>query len=191
MIWKRGYWINVSNSCTWDINTISPAPPLEDFIVKDEHALPNMPKIPYILWGNIEINRNEASDTNSFLVLLKSAGITYSSYQSSEKGFYMLEVPSEIEELELVVSVNGKEIKVSQVPPGNPGEVIRHDISLNLTPKESKLYQNYPNSFNSETWIPYQLAKDAKVTIRICSLTGQLIKLLDLGYKEAGSYTTK
>ncbi len=53
------------------------------------------------------------------------------------------------------------------------------------------LKQNYPNPFNPETWIPYQLAEDSDVTIRIYSTTGQLIRLLDLGYKKSGSYVTK
>ena len=32
-----------------------------------------------------------------------------------------------------------------------------------LTPKETALLHNYPNPFNPETWIPYQLAKPADV----------------------------
>jgi hypothetical protein len=53
------------------------------------------------------------------------------------------------------------------------------------------LKQNYPNPLNPETWIPYSLAEDSEVTIRIYSATGQLIRLLNLGYKQAGSYLTK
>ena len=36
-----------------------------------------------------------------------------------------------------------------------------------LTPKETALLPNYPNPFNPETWIPYQLAEPAEVTLRI------------------------
>jgi len=53
------------------------------------------------------------------------------------------------------------------------------------------LRQNYPNPFNPETWIPYQLAADSEVTIRIYSATGRLIRLLNVGYKEAGLYLTR
>jgi photosystem II stability/assembly factor-like uncharacterized protein len=53
------------------------------------------------------------------------------------------------------------------------------------------LYQNYPNPFNPETWIPYQLAEDANVEIRIYSAGGQLVRMLNLGNKLAGSYTTR
>ena len=59
-----------------------------------------------------------------------------------------------------------------------------------LAPKFA-LLQNYPNPFNPETWIPYQLADAADVTVEIYSVTGDLIKSINLGRKVAGSYMTK
>ncbi|MCE2401960.1 T9SS type A sorting domain-containing protein [Candidatus Poribacteria bacterium] len=50
------------------------------------------------------------------------------------------------------------------------------------------LLPNYPNPFNPETWIPYQLAESANVTIRIYSADGQLIRTLLLGQQAAGLY---
>ena len=38
--------------------------------------------------------------------------------------------------------------------------------------------------------MPYQLADDANVAIRIYNTQGQLIRTLDLGYRLAGFYTT-
>ncbi len=188
----RGYWIKVSNDCIWDINAGPLSPPFFDFKVEEPYVLSDVPKVPYILCGNIEIKGKKIPYTNAPLVFLKSGtGNIYSSCQIQEKGFYMLEAPTEIGGLELYVQVDGVEVKVSPAPTGKMGEMIWHDISLDLTPKESKLYQNYPNPFNSETWIPYQLAEDAKVTIKIYNSNGQLIKILDLGYRRAGSYTTR
>jgi len=51
------------------------------------------------------------------------------------------------------------------------------------------LEQNFPNPFNPETWIPYQLAQPSHVTIRIYRSTGEIVRTLDLSYKEAGFYT--
>jgi flagellar hook assembly protein FlgD len=53
------------------------------------------------------------------------------------------------------------------------------------------LLQNYPNPFNPETWIPYKLAKDASVTVRIYNVKGQLIRILHLSNKDAGVYMAK
>lgn len=53
------------------------------------------------------------------------------------------------------------------------------------------LYPNYPNPFNPDTWIPYQLGENTNVVIRIYNTTGQLIRILDLGHKRAGLYKDK
>ena len=39
---------------------------------------------------------------------------------------------------------------------------------------ETLLLPNYPNPFNPETWIPYQLAKPADVTMSIYSVDGRV-----------------
>ncbi|RKU28101.1 hypothetical protein C6499_10520 [Candidatus Poribacteria bacterium] len=57
-----------------------------------------------------------------------------------------------------------------------------------LTPKETALLANYPNPFNPETWIPYQLAKPTDVSISIYAVDGTLVRTLDLGYQPAGIY---
>ena len=58
-------------------------------------------------------------------------------------------------------------------------------------PTETKLLLNYPNPFNPETWIPYQLAKATDVTVTIHSMNGSLIRTLELGHQAAGTYQTK
>ena len=64
-------------------------------------------------------------------------------------------------------------------------------ISTNLTavsPNETMLLPNYPNPFNPETWIPYQLSKSADVTLHIYAVNGTLVRTLPLGYQPAGIY---
>ena len=58
-------------------------------------------------------------------------------------------------------------------------------------PEDFDLLRNYPNPFNPDTWIPYQLSESATVTIRIYNVSGQLIRTLHLGAKPAGFYLTK
>ena len=58
-------------------------------------------------------------------------------------------------------------------------------------PEETKLLLNYPNPFNPETWIPYQLAKSTDVTVSIYSVNGTLVRTLALGHQAAGVYQSK
>ena len=60
-----------------------------------------------------------------------------------------------------------------------------------LAPEETALLPNYPNPFNPETWIPYQLAEPADVTLIIHAVNGVLVRRLALGYQAAGIYQTR
>ena len=60
-----------------------------------------------------------------------------------------------------------------------------------LTPKKAMLLPNYPNPFNPETWIPYQLANPSNVQIVIYNTRGIAIRHLALGHQPAGDYTTQ
>ena len=55
-------------------------------------------------------------------------------------------------------------------------------------PDETALLHNYPNPFNPETWIPYQLAEPGEVTIRLYAANGTLVRTLSLGHQPAGLY---
>ena len=57
-----------------------------------------------------------------------------------------------------------------------------------LLPKETVLLANYPNPFNPETWIPYELASAADVSVRIYAVDGRLVRHLSLGHQVAGLY---
>ena len=58
-------------------------------------------------------------------------------------------------------------------------------------PEETTLLHNYPNPFNPETWIPYQLAEPAEVTLTIHAVNGTLVRTLALGHQPAGIYQTR
>ena len=53
------------------------------------------------------------------------------------------------------------------------------------------LLSNYPNPFNPETWIPYQLSETAEVTVTIHASDGKLVRTLELGQVPAGVYSEK
>ena len=63
--------------------------------------------------------------------------------------------------------------------------------NLSQTVAETKLLPNFPNPFNPETWIPYQLAEGADVTLFIHDTGGRLVRTIPLGFKPAGYYLTR
>ena len=60
-----------------------------------------------------------------------------------------------------------------------------------LIPEETALLANYPNPFNPETWIPYQLSVSADVTLTIYAVDGTVVRQLALGHQTAGRYENK
>ena len=57
--------------------------------------------------------------------------------------------------------------------------------------RENALLANFPNPFNPETWIPYQLSKPTEVTITIYAVNGQVVRMLTLGHQPAGIYQSR
>ena len=58
-------------------------------------------------------------------------------------------------------------------------------------PSETNLLANYPNPFNPDTWIPYQLATPVDVTLTIYAANGAVIRVLEIGHQAAGIYQSR
>ncbi len=63
--------------------------------------------------------------------------------------------------------------------------------NANRSVSETKLLPNYPNPFNPETWIPYQLAEATDVSVKIYDVSGRLVRVLSVGFKPVGYYLTR
>ena len=55
----------------------------------------------------------------------------------------------------------------------------------------TQLLPNYPNPFNPETWIPYQLAVDTEVYITIYDARGKRVRRFNRGHQKAGAYVNR
>ena len=64
-------------------------------------------------------------------------------------------------------------------------------LLVSLMPEETALHRNYPNPFNPETWIPYQLAAPAEVTLTIYDMNGGVVRRLVVGHQAAGMYQSR
>ena len=75
-------------------------------------------------------------------------------------------------------------------------EIVRFEVGdapaaptlAGIHPDETVLFANYPNPFNPETWIPYQLAEPSAVTLYIYDVRGAVVRHLHLGHQPAGIY---
>ena len=76
-------------------------------------------------------------------------------------------------------------------PTSQRGILFLEQLLAALTPKETALLPNYPNPFNPETWIPYQLAEPADVTLTIYASNGTVVRTLALGHQAVGIYQSK
>ena len=63
--------------------------------------------------------------------------------------------------------------------------------NANQSVTETKLLPNYPNPFNPETWIPYQLAEAADVSVKIYDIGGRSVRTIPVGFKPVGYYLTQ
>ena len=59
----------------------------------------------------------------------------------------------------------------------NPA-VVAGVLELQSTPREFALHQNFPNPFNPDTTIKYDLAESADVTLQIYNVLGQVVRTL-------------
>ena len=63
--------------------------------------------------------------------------------------------------------------------------------NANRSVSETRLLPNYPNPFNPETWIPYQLADAADVSVKIYGVGGRLVRTISVGFKPVGYYLAR
>jgi hypothetical protein len=195
-----GYWIESLTACIWDIDEGAPLAPPSIPVARNRYIPSEKPGIPYVIWGNVEVNGVKVTGAARYapVVLLKVNGEVVSSCQLGTVNQlgdpYALDVPVSLDDsaqVELYVQMYDQEVKADLAPPGRPGQVVRFDLSVQIAPRMSQLHQNFPNPFNPETWIPYQLKEDAHVEVRIYALTGQLVRTLSLGHKPAGFYVDR
>ncbi len=66
---------------------------------------------------------------------------------------------------------------------------VEEEEESGITPKDFELYQSYPNPFNNQTIIKYDLLKSCQVSLAIYNILGQKVKTLVNERQAAGSKT--
>ena len=101
--------------------------------------------------------------------------------------------PSMISKIELTTKQKHHIASAIDQLESNSNRSNAEEIALNVLkailperlPTQTQLLANYPNPFNPETWIPFQLAQDSTVTAKIYDLTGKQIRMIE--YKSSTS----
>ena len=87
------------------------------------------------------------------------------------------------EQIDLLIATNDRSPSAMRVL------VYLQQLLVTARPEKTQLLANYPNPFNPETWIPYELATDTDVRLTIYNTQGVVIRTLQLGHQSAGYYT--
>ena len=89
------------------------------------------------------------------------------------------------EQIDLLIATNDRS------PAAMRTLVYMQQLLATARPEKTQLFANYPNPFNPETWIPYELATDTHVKITIYNTQGVVIRTLQFGHQSAGYYTER
>ena len=159
---------------------------------------------PFDLTFNVKASAAGAFTTfqfGSIHTLTISAGSTYSDSVKATRIPALLLFPYSVEvdspeNITLPSGHSGYSITNSDDQPfelipggfGAPSQTSNADSQL---PKTTELLPNFPNPFNPETWIPYQLAAPADVSISIYSADGAVVRTLALGHQSSGLYQSR
>ena len=138
---------------------------------------------------NPDVNRDGTVDRNDFL-LISDAILAQAEAGSAAPSVHVLPIPGVTAGMvrewiqEIKRRSNGD-------PRFDGGIMLLEQLLASLQPEETALLANYPNPFNPETWIPYQLAEAGKVSITIYAVNGTVIRTLDLGWIPVGTYHSR
>ena len=89
------------------------------------------------------------------------------------------------EQIDLLIATNDRS------PAALRTLVYLQQLLATARPEKTQLFANYPNPFNPETWIPYELATDTHVRLTIYNTQGVVIRTLEFGHQSAGYYTDR
>ncbi|MEO2006798.1 MAG: FlgD immunoglobulin-like domain containing protein, partial [Candidatus Poribacteria bacterium] len=64
-------------------------------------------------------------------------------------------------------------------------------IRVDARPHVARVLPNYPNPFNPETWLPFELDEASRVVVVIYDMQGRLVRTLELGQRVAGYHVSR
>ena len=170
----------IPNTLIWDINNDGIVD-IQDLIIIANHFGSDSPENP-----KVDVNKDGRVDIIDLLIVAAHFG---ESTNPAAPSTHTKMLPNHLHLLEKWLTEARLADDGSQ--PFKMGIATLEKLLDNIIPDKTMLLPNYPNPFNPETWIPYDLAKDTNVNIEIYNLKGEIIRKLDIGFQNAGTYRTK
>lgn len=171
---------SVRQTLPWDINSDGIIDSHDLVLVSENYGTkdPAHPKV--------DVNKDGAVDIVDLLIVAAHFGESGNLAAPSTH----IKIPSQ--HLSLVEQWIAEALSVD-----DGSHIFRHGVAAlerilnNIPPETTTLLPNYPNPFNPETWIPYDLAADADIHIHIYNLKGESIRQLSVGFQTSGVYRTR
>ena len=132
--------------------------------------------------NKLDLNGDGVSDIADILLVVKAMGNAGGAPAARSKAQHLL-TAEKIQQWLIEAMLLGEDFPIYQ-----RGILVLEQLLALLTPKKTALLPNYPNPFNPETWIPYQIAEPTNVTLHIYATNGHLVRTLILGHQPAGIY---
>jgi predicted DNA-binding protein (UPF0251 family) len=154
-----------------------------------------------VVSGRLEDDSDDTLKKDGYLVAIRNTRTNVVATDVIRKGYFAAAF-ADLNRKDVVQSGDSLEVQVRN----QAGEIASETFSYTVTsedirqaflpvtlknveiPRQSRLLPNYPNPFNPETWIPYQIREPGEVAIRIYDVQGRLVRTLDLGQRDAGFY---
>ena len=172
--------IHVPQTLPWDLNKDGIVDN-HDLILVSENFGTKTPTHP-----EVDVNKDGQVDIVDLLIVAVHFGESI----NSEAPAAPLKIPSE--HLNLVEAwITAARLADDGSDTFRKGIATLEMLAASILPTETVLLPNYPNPFNPETWIPYDLAQDAEVHIHIYNLKGESIRQLSPGFQTVGAYRTR
>ena len=130
-----------------------------------------------------DVNRDGVVNVDDFILVAAVVDSTAAAAPAARTQVQSHFTASQLQEWHAEARASGNTSRIYQ-----RGIAVLEQLLALFTPEKTALLANYPNPFNPETWIPYQLAKPADVSIAIYATDGKLVRKLDLGHQPVGMY---
>ncbi|MCG9129428.1 PD40 domain-containing protein [Candidatus Poribacteria bacterium] len=173
----------------WDFNEFgNSAEQLVEDVNKDGHV--NIQDLIYVASNIGQSSNNNPADVNGDeTITIEDLLIVAAALQDVGDAPAKFQQPNPIlSALDVEQWLDNSKYVTSNLPVYQKGRIILETLLSTLIPSKTMLLKNYPNPFNPETWIPFQLHQPADVSINIYSTDGNLVRSLKLGYKSSGIY---